>query len=203
MEDNLHCLEIQAEFSLHDVIRRVRDGDTESFGLIVAKYQTRLRSYMLTRAPNSNHAEDLAQNTFITAFEMLDKFAPNRDFEAWLFGIARNLVRREWDNAGREERHRPPILELLKTRLAERATADTPAQPSRLIEALRNCIGRLTERKHEIVKLHYENRDTIAEIALKMGNQPATVGATLFQIREQLRDCIKMRLDKSGETDNE
>ncbi len=74
-----------------ETIGRVLDGDTESFRLLVERYQ-RAVVHMICRITGDNHnCEDLAQDVFLTAFAKLKTFDPARShFSTWLLTIARN-----------------------------------------------------------------------------------------------------------------
>lgn len=175
---------------IQEAIARVRHGDVDAFETVVARHQDSLRAYLLAHAPNPQHADDLAQTAFVRAFEQIADFDPNRDFGAWLFGIARNLVRQAWQTVSRDRRHDEPLRAFLHERLAERAAAP---ETDDVLTALRSCIESLPERWREIVNRHYERRQGIAEIAEQAGNSPATIGVTLFRIRARLRECVEQR----------
>ena len=74
-----------------DVIRRVIAGDTELFRLILQRYRSAVIS-MVGRLVNDRHlCEDVAQETFLSAYKNLRKYDSTRsEFSTWLFTIARN-----------------------------------------------------------------------------------------------------------------
>ena len=73
------------------VIKRILNGDVDSFRLLVQRYQRPVIS-MIRNLINDQHAcEDLAQDVFFTAYRRLTSFDPARSkFSTWLFTIARN-----------------------------------------------------------------------------------------------------------------
>lgn len=176
---------------IREAIVRVRRGDVDAFEAVVDQYQDSLRAYTLVHAPDPQHADDLAQTAFVRAYERIADFDPSRDFGAWLFGIARNLVRQAWQTASRDRRHDEPLRAFLQERLAERAVT---SESDDVLAALRSCIENLPERWRGIVERHYRERQGIADIARQDGNQPATVGVTLFRIRARLRECVEERV---------
>jgi len=74
-----------------ETIDRILNGDTESFRLLVDRYE-RTVVRMISRITGDNHGcEDLAQDVFLTAFAKLKTFDPARSqFSTWLLTIARN-----------------------------------------------------------------------------------------------------------------
>jgi RNA polymerase sigma-70 factor (ECF subfamily) len=62
------------------VARAVGFGDTDSFGILVDRYQSRVRAYLrqMTREPAA--ADDMAQETFIRAWTKMDTFSGKGSF---------------------------------------------------------------------------------------------------------------------------
>ena len=50
-----------------------------------------LFSYAVTLCKEASLAEDVVQETFVTAYQQLNDFDCSRDFGAWIRGIARNI----------------------------------------------------------------------------------------------------------------
>jgi RNA polymerase sigma-70 factor (ECF subfamily) len=73
------------------IIRAVLEGDTESFRLLVQRYQKPVIK-MIANLINDRHiCEDVAQEVFLAAYKKLPSFDPARSsFSTWLFTIARN-----------------------------------------------------------------------------------------------------------------
>ena len=73
------------------IIRAVLEGDTESFRLLVQRYQKPVIR-MIANLINDRHiCEDVAQEVFLAAYRKLPSFDPARgSFSTWLFTIARN-----------------------------------------------------------------------------------------------------------------
>lgn len=72
-------------------IQRILGGDTESFRLLVQRYEKPVLSMVKNMTGNAQIAEDLAQEVFLAAFVKLKTFDPARSrFSTWLFTIARN-----------------------------------------------------------------------------------------------------------------
>lgn len=73
-------------------ICRTIDGDTESFGFLVQKYQDRLYNGMVQILRNESEAEDVVQDAFVLAFSKLDSFQGKSAFFTWLYRIAYNVA---------------------------------------------------------------------------------------------------------------
>lgn len=73
------------------IIKAVLEGDTESFRLLVQRYQKPVIR-MIANLINDRHiCEDIAQEVFLAAYKKLPSFDPTRSsFSTWLFTIAKN-----------------------------------------------------------------------------------------------------------------
>ena len=74
------------------LITQAQQGATDCFTQLVASYQTRLYSYLLARCQNSFDADDVLQETFISAFKYLKSYNAQWQFSTWLFTIARRIL---------------------------------------------------------------------------------------------------------------
>ena len=73
------------------VVRSVQQGEIGAFEHLVVKYQDRVYNICLRMMGHSEDARDLAQETFIKAFDAINKFEHKSSFFTWLFRIAVNL----------------------------------------------------------------------------------------------------------------
>jgi len=74
------------------LIRRIVEGDTESFGLLVERYRGPVMRMVRNMVGNTHACEDISQDVFLRAFRKLGAFDPALSrFSTWLFTITRNL----------------------------------------------------------------------------------------------------------------
>src|ERR1041384_1752714 len=81
-------------------------GNREAFGEIVSRYQSLICSLAYSATGSLPQSEDLAQETFITAWKPLGKLRERDKFRAWLCGIARNRINNFLRREGREPVHK-------------------------------------------------------------------------------------------------
>ncbi len=84
-------------FSDADLIARVLlKADQNAFSELVRRYQSPVRFFLTKMTRGDSHlADDLAQETFLRAWQKLDSFRGDSKFQTWLFGIAYNQFRSE------------------------------------------------------------------------------------------------------------
>ncbi len=82
-------------FSDADLIARVLSHeDHNAFGELVRRYQSPVRAFLVRMTRGDAHqADDIAQETFLKAWQKLRSFRGDSRFSTWLFGIAFNEFR--------------------------------------------------------------------------------------------------------------
>ena len=74
-----------------EVIRRVLQGDVESFRILVERYKRPMVRMIRSMTGDLQSCEDIAQDVFFAAYRKLSSFDPAcSKFSTWLFTIARN-----------------------------------------------------------------------------------------------------------------
>ena len=73
------------------LVTRAQAGDGEAFGALVRRYEA--RTYRLVRRiVGDDEAEDALQETFLSAWRALPRFAGASSFSTWLYRIATNAA---------------------------------------------------------------------------------------------------------------
>jgi len=73
-------------------VSQLRGGDLDALSTLIARYQNRLYRYLLRLVRQPAEAEDLFQQTWLRVAEKIRSYDPSRNFDAWLFTLARNLA---------------------------------------------------------------------------------------------------------------
>src|SRR3954462_12587737 len=86
-------------------------GDRDAFGRIVTRYQTLLCSLAYSATGSLSQSQDLAQETFVTAWKQLAELREPEKLRGWLCRISRNLTYDALRGQGREPIHHAEPLE--------------------------------------------------------------------------------------------
>jgi RNA polymerase sigma-70 factor (ECF subfamily) len=167
-----------------EMIARVLVADDRAaFGELVRRHQSAVRRYLrhLTRG-DAALADDLAQETFLTAWRGLPRFQGQATFSTWLLGIARNQCR----NALRRRRETVPatVLEIPDE------SAPSPAHLVALGHDLAGALGQLDPDEQEVLYLFYQQGLTHTEISGLLGRPPGTVKTHLARGKDKLRQLL-------------
>lgn len=140
-------------------------------------------------------AADLLQQTCCEAVRHRRYPADAGECEAWLRGIARNLVRRHW----RRLRRTPVRLRLDDTDLGPRLAEDLATRPLPLDELIRAevteqlllAVTSLSAAEQELVFAYYFDGRAQAEIARELGVSEKSVECRLSRVRGKLRTALR------------
>ena len=163
----------------------------EQFLELLAEHESRLFSCLFALVRNMDDAEDLYQQTLLTAWEKFDQFEPGTNFHAWASKIARYKAL-SFLQSRRDERL--CFSEQIVSTLAERqADEDIDASHART-RALSGCMQKLSDKDRQLVDLSYGSDLPAAAVAEQVGRPAAGVYNSLSRIRGKLFRCIEQAL---------
>src|SRR5579863_1222243 len=99
------------DFSDSELVKLSLAGDRDAFGCIVPRYQTLLCSLAYSATGSLTQSQDLAQETFVTAWKQLADLREPEKLRPWLCRISRNLACDALKKQGREPSHKAEPLE--------------------------------------------------------------------------------------------
>jgi len=140
-----------------------------------------LLAYVLWRCGGlRDHAEEVLQETWLTAVRRLPSFDPSAgSFAGWLRGIAANVLRNRFRSAQR--RHQPPLS----------PTADGEAAAELLrreqAELVARALAALPEHYEAALRARYLEGRGVPEIALARGESVKAVESLLTRARQAFR----------------
>lgn len=174
-----------------EVIRDVLAGNTQAFGILVARYQKPIFNLML-RATRAEHtAADLAQDTFVRAYENLARFRPGARFFSWLYAIGLNRARDWLRGAGTQRREVP--LEIDEAQIGDPGINDPrPHIDQHLdLERVGQAVTHLPLEYREAVMLRYHEDLPLKEVAQILG---ITLSAAKMRVHRAL-DMLRRALE--------
>ncbi len=78
------------------IFEAAQAGDKEAFGVIVNRYQSLICAITYSSTGDINLSEDIAQETFLAAWNSLGELRNPTKLRAWLCAIARNLIKQSF-----------------------------------------------------------------------------------------------------------
>ena len=180
------------ERSDEEVARVIQQGDTESFGLLMERYEAKMARYAKKFLFDSEDSQDLTQEVFIKAYTNIQSFDIEKKFSSWLYRIAHNT----FINALRKK-SKIHIFSLDADLLfphsivREAAVSDTERQELRTLLEL--GLNTLAPKYREPLVLHYFEDLSYQEIAEVLRIPVSTVGVRLQRSKAKLKKFLSQR----------
>ncbi|HRJ49958.1 MAG: sigma-70 family RNA polymerase sigma factor [Phycisphaeraceae bacterium] len=161
----------------------------EVFEILVREHADMLAAYTRSLAWSASAADDLFQETMLTAWRHLGEYDRSRPFGPWLRGIARNLSL----SMGRSARAVPlatdaAVLDALESRYARFLPPGTAFRER--VERLEDCLQRLPEAMREVIDMMYARGLLLAQIAGSIGDSEESVKKRAQRARKLLAQCV-------------
>ncbi|HAH32423.1 MAG TPA: hypothetical protein DCL44_08955 [Elusimicrobia bacterium] len=168
-----------------------------AFPMLIEAHQRRVYSLALRLTGNSAAADDITQETFISAWKHLKGFRGDSSLKTWLLHIATNKVRsywrwkklRSWVGLGQKDgkEHSPALEDVLPDRPEDRP--EQAALGTDMERRVQAAINTLPPRQREVAALRAQEF-SIAEIAATLGMADGTVKAHWFEARKKLEGLL-------------
>lgn len=183
-----------------EFIERLKRGEAAAFEELVLERSGEIYGLLFRLTENGEEARDLTQETFLRAFQNIDRFRGDADVRTWIYRIAINQARNRFRWWRRRRRDATVSLDQ-KQGESGQSIIGTLAEPSENPEqqtlarerelALRSALQRLGQAYRETVILRDIEGFTYEEIAETLGINVGTVKSRLARGRQELRKKLE------------
>ncbi len=179
------------------LLERLAVGDEEAFRTLYRHHQQPLYRFALHMTGRAESAEEVVQETFMFLIREHAKFDPQRgELAAFLFGVARNHVRRLAESDGRYRDLPPGDFEILETQSLGSGATDIPGPADSLLQAeltahVRRAVLSLPHRYREVVTLCDLEELEYERAAAILGCPVGTVRSRLNRARDMLAEKLR------------
>jgi len=183
---------------LESEVAQLRRGDLNALSALLMRYQNRLYRYLLRIVHEQAEAEDLFQQTWVRVAEKISQFDERRNFEPWLFALARNLAI-DYLRRVRPSSLGEPVGEAESgitavERLAsnQRPVLDGILERERAGQ-LASALETLSVSYREVLSLRFEEEMKLEDIAEVLAIPLSTVKTRLRRGLEKMRQTLESR----------
>ncbi len=171
-------------------IQKTLQGDTNSFSVLIDRYQNLVFTVVLRVVKVREEAEEVAQDTFLKAFESLDSYRGESKFSSWLYSIA---YRKALDRVRKNNRMKP--VELVED-ITEKNVEDIDnalhfLEQKERNDTIRKCIEQLPEQEGAIITFYYFDDMSVREISKITNLTEDNVKVKLHRSRKKLFTLLK------------
>jgi RNA polymerase sigma-70 factor (ECF subfamily) len=170
-----------------NLIQRAQQGDADAYEHIMRQHQERVFRLAYLILGDAHDAEDIAQETFIRAYQHLPRFDAARPLRPWLLQITANLARNRRRSIGRYIATLQRTLWMLPN---ETRTTENQYLHFSETQALYHAVQRLDRMDQEVIYLRYMLELSIQETAEILQVEPGTVKSRLSRALKRLRGVV-------------
>ncbi|MBA3695122.1 MAG: sigma-70 family RNA polymerase sigma factor [Acidobacteria bacterium] len=182
------------------LIELARRGDEEAFRLIFEQHHRLVLRFIYGMVGNLGQAEELTQETFLSAYRSLGSYLEEGKLAPWLCGIAKNVTR-NWTRTRQNEifnveLDKPEVLEV-KDNINQ--TPEGDFLDGELNDKIRAALLRLDEDKRMVFTLKILQQLSYEEIAEVTGSTIPKLKTDLHRAKIEMRRLIRPYLEDNYE----
>lgn len=176
-------------------IDKAKKGDQVAFTFLLDRYWNEVYGFIIKRTENETDAEDITIETFSKAFDKIETYNPEFQFNTWLIAIAKNvhidLLRKKKsslfiDISDKEDHH------------AYNVADSTPSVEDKIIteqnlSQLLQYIKELKPHYQEVIQLRYFQELSYQEIADQLDEPLSNVKIKLLRAKKLLAEIIQSK----------
>lgn len=168
------------------LIQRAANGDTSAWEPLMLAHQQAVFRFAYLLLGDADDAEDIAQESFLRAWNHLKRFDPARPLRPWLLSITANLARNRRRSAGR---YVSALMRAFREQPKESPLEVIHAQNTEANELWR-AVQQLDVPDQQIVYLRFFLDLPVSETAEALQIAEGTVKSRLSRALEKLRKII-------------
>ena len=179
-----------------ELVIAVQSGDTDSLGVLVARWERPLYRFVYRMLPRQDDARDICQETFLRVLKKAHRFRQGSRFSTWLYQIALNLCRdqqrrrRRWSRVVDEGREFDERVQGTPPQGAHQADAATHVEQQERSAAVARALRRIPAEQREVLILKEYEGLKFKEIAEILDCPESTVKSRMYYGLSGLRTAL-------------
>ena len=166
------------------------NSDNDNFLKLLIPNQKRMFSYIVRLIPNYADAEDVMQEVVELLWKKYFEYEPDTDFLAWALAVARLKVYEYYKESKRNQQR----LSNETVRVLEKDAQLEDDKEDYRIDAIKQCVLKLSSNDYKIIKLRYELNEKVKNIAVRYGCSVQSIYNNLTRIHDALMLCVKRQM---------
>lgn len=173
-----------------ELLRISLGGNQQAFGQIVERYQSLICAIAYSATGDLGLSEDLAQETFVTAWQRLAQVRDETKLRAWLCGIARNLIKNTIRRRNRDVAGSAKPLETIGQAKSEALSPRELAISKEKEAILWRALGEMPEIYREPMVLFYREQQSVQAVAEMLDLSVDAAKQRLSRGRKMLKEQV-------------
>lgn len=177
------------------LLKRIKDGDVESFELLIKDYQVYAYNIAYRMMGNEEDAKDITQEALIKVYKSIHKFKETSSFSTWLYRIVMNTCK---DELKKRKEATVSLDKEIETDdgTISREIGDERLNPSTIVERnevsqlVQEAISELPDANRMVVVLRDIQGLSYEEISQVIKEPIGTVKSRISRGRNQLKKLL-------------
>ena len=167
-------------------IKDIISGDSQAVVEFYKIYLPKILSYLQKRLPTNEDAQEVTNDVFLAAIDSLSMLEKNKNLQAWLYKIAHNKTVDYYRKRKIKSilLSQVPYLEIVA---AEINQPEFQFEKNKVRDKIESAFRSLPEVYRKILKLHYEEKIPVKELAVIFSLSFKATESLLFRARQSFK----------------
>jgi RNA polymerase sigma-70 factor, ECF subfamily len=179
-----------------EIIKRLKDGDDETFRVVVEKYQKMVLNCSYKFLRNRESAEDITQEVFLQVFESITSFRADSKLSTWIYRITVTKSLNHLKSLKRKKRFAMLISLFGEDKVEQRISASENMNPIKGLEnqerarVLNLALEKLPENQRIAFTLSKINEMSYEEISSVLNTSISSVESLIHRAKTNLKKIL-------------
>ena len=174
-------------------------GNEDAIEMLVREYEAGVFRLALSILGDPAEANEVMQETFLSALRALTSYQEKKTFKSWLYTIAVNHSRSHLRKRKVIERLRSTLTAIFRVDVQKQDSPEEAAIQNEKEAAIWRSLNRLDDRHRIVIILRYFHELSVGEISEILSIPEGTIHSRLHTARATLRDSLKHLLAEHGD----
>ena len=176
------------------LIEKVKKGNKGAFDFLVNKYYPRVYASLFSFTKSKEDSEDLAQQTFIKAWQQIKSFRGDSAFFTWIYRIAINLAKNFVVSSSYKKQKANTSIQDVAIEITSYENIESVLTHNQSMQEIRDFIKTMPESLKTAFTLRESEGKSYEEISIITNTPIGTVRSRIFRARESIIEFMQKEL---------
>jgi RNA polymerase sigma-70 factor (ECF subfamily) len=177
------------------IVQKVVQGDTQSYGILLKRYERPVFNLMYRYCRSDEEAADLCQDVFLKSYERLSSFDCERKFFPWLYTLAMNRAK-DWQRKNFTTSQKLARFKFEMPLLEKDSSQETQFLKAEEVKILYGALSTLSRKNQEILLMRYRQERPVREVASVFKISESAAKMRISRALQQLKDVLGGKRDE-------
>jgi RNA polymerase sigma-70 factor (ECF subfamily) len=176
------------------LIEKVKKGNKGAFDFLVNKYYPRVYASLFSFTKSKEDSEDLAQQTFIKAWQQIKSFRGDSAFFTWIYRIAINLAKNFVVSSSYKKQKANTSIQDVAIEITSYENIESVLTHNQSMQEIKDFIKTMPESLKTAFTLRESEGKSYEEISIITNTPIGTVRSRIFRARESIIEFMQKEL---------